>query len=530
VKLSDWFLTPSERGNPATRIDDAHPGEAWTEGNKVELLVHGRTYYRRLHGELCRTAPGDAVRFTDWRGDPDERLAGPGTEVARVLATLAERGVDVRGLVWRSHLDQAHFSEQENLHLVETVNEAGGEVILDERVRRAGSHHQKLFVIRHPSSVRDDVAYVGGTDLCHGRNDDVHHAGDEQIIRIDERYGPRPPWHDAQLEVRGPAVADLDATFAERWNDPLPPDHGPWGKWIARRAHEGKLPRPLPENPAPPPRCGSHAVQVLRTYPAKRPRSRFAPQGERSVGRAYMKAFARARRLIYIEDQYLWSHDVQAVLAAALRRSPSLLVIAVVPRYPDEDGWLTGPPSRTAQRMAIDGVRDAGGERVAVYNLENERGWPIYVHAKVCIVDDVWMTVGSDNLNRRSWTHDSELSCAVIDGELDERLPRDPGGLGDGARRLVRDVRLQLWHEHLGTSDDEPLIDPQEGFQELQRSAQALERWHANGRTGPRPAGRLRPHLPEGVPAWVQPFSDLAYRTVIDPDGRPWRMRRRDLM
>ena len=45
--------------------------------------------------------------------------------------------------------------------LVETVNQAGGEVLLDERVRRDGSHHQKLFVVRHPDTPDDDVAFVG---------------------------------------------------------------------------------------------------------------------------------------------------------------------------------------------------------------------------------------------------------------------------------------------------------------------------------------------------------------------------------
>ena len=58
-------------------------------------------------------------------------------------------------------------------------------------------------------------------------------------------------------------------------------------------------------------------------------------------------------------------------------------------------------------------VRDAAPDRVAVFDLENAQGIPIYVHAKVCVIDDVWMMVGSDNLNRRSWTNDSELSCAV---------------------------------------------------------------------------------------------------------------------
>ena len=51
-------------------------------------------------------------------------------------------------------------------------------------------------------------------------------------------------------------------------------------------------------------------------------------------------------------------------------------------------------------------------------------GYPIYVHAKLCIIDDEWAKVGSDNINRRSWTHDSELACAVVD-ESPEGRPQD---------------------------------------------------------------------------------------------------------
>ena len=57
-------------------------------------------------------------------------------------------------------------------------------------------------------------------------------------------------------------------------------------------------------------------------------------------------------------------------------------------------------------------------DRVAFFDLENAQGVPIYVHAKICVVDDVWFTCGSDNFNRRSWTNDSELTCAVLDPEL----------------------------------------------------------------------------------------------------------------
>src|SRR5712691_8679976 len=438
-ELEGWFLTSAERGNPATDIDRRHGGVAWTEGNRVEVLVHGATYFKRLHACLSGLRPGDHLFLTDWRGDPDELLDGPGTALGEVLANLSRNGIDVRGLVWRSHPDEAQFSEEENLELGKILNEAGGEVLLDERVRRGGCHHQKLVVLRHPGREDQDVAFVGGIDLCHGRRDDARHLGDPQAIRIDPRFGPRPAWHDVQLEIRGPVVGDLCRCFREQWEDPTPLDHrNPWRARLARLADEPRRPHPLPGEPDDPPPAGAHAVQVLRTYPAKRPPFPFAPQGERSVARAYVKAMGRARSLIYLEDQYLWSDEVAGILAAALERSPTLRLIAVVPRYPDRNGRLSGPPNRIGQQAAIRTVREAGGDRVAIYDLENESGRPIYVHAKVCIVDDVWAAIGSDNLNRRSWTHDSEISCAIIDPLLDDREPAHPGGQGDGARAFAR--------------------------------------------------------------------------------------------
>jgi phosphatidylserine/phosphatidylglycerophosphate/cardiolipin synthase-like enzyme len=133
--------------------------------------------------------------------------------------------------------------------------------------------------------------------------------------------------------------------------------------------------------------------------------------------------------------------------------------------------------------------------------------------------------VGSDNLNRRSWTNDSEASCAVIDETRDEREPRDPGGLGDGARRLARETRLRLWHEHLGIDAGE-LIDPIAGFDALASSAAALDVWHEGGRRGPRPLGRLRAHRPEPVKGVAAVWARLMYRTLVDPDGRPRSLRR----
>jgi phosphatidylserine/phosphatidylglycerophosphate/cardiolipin synthase-like enzyme len=271
-------------------------------------------------------------------------------------------------------------------------------------------------------------------------------------------------------------------------------------------------------------------VQVLRTYPAKRPRYPFAPEGERSVARAYLKAFRRARRLVYLEDQYLWSTQAARALAEALERHENLHVVAVVPRYPDRGGKATNAANRIGREYATDILRRAGGNRVAIYDIENEHGTPIYVHAKVCIVDDVMALVGSDNLNRRSWTHDSEISCSVIDAMPDERGPSDPGGLGDGARRFARETRLRLWREHLGrpAGDEADLVDTSAGFARLAQAADALDRWHQQGCHGPRPSGGLRHHRPERVTRWARVPALTLYRMLLDPDGRPRRLRRAD--
>ena len=524
-----WLLSVEERGNDATRIDRRRGNDqGWTEGNAVNPLIHGANYFTRLHGELTSVGAGDQVWFLDWRGDAGQRLAGPGTEVGPVLAAAARRGAYVRALVWRSHPDEEGYSEQENKHVAELVNEAGGEVVADERVRRFGSHHQKLVVIRRRDSDVEDVAFVGGIDLCHGRGDDAHHRGDPQAIKLDPRYGARPAWHDIQLEVRGPAVGDLSETFRERWLDPTPVEKMSVGTLLRRRLTPAKSRgRPTTkhpeatrsatdeaansvsaERPDPPP-TGSLVVQVLRTYPEKRPAFPFAPSGERSIARAYAKALANARSLIYIEDQYLWSTDVASIFADALRRSPDLRLLAVVPRFPDRDSTFSGPLNRIGQEQALAMLHEAGAERVAVYDLENEAGSPIYVHGKLCIIDDVWMTVGSDNLNRRSWTHDSEIALAVLDPQHDGRHPVDPGGLGDGARALPRSLRLALWHEHLGPDlPDAELLDPERGFEAWMRSARGarrLARRRPEGSTSERPSSPPSPEAGPGLGFVVEP-------------------------
>lgn len=142
--------------------------------------------------------------------------------------------------------------------------------------------------------------------------------------------------------------------------------------------------------------------------------------------------------------------------------------------------------------------------RVAIYGLESPEGVPVYVHAKVCIIYDQWASVGSDNFNRRSWTHDSELTAAV----------HDPG--------YARELRLSLADEHLdreGALGD--LNDPPHMFAAFAECASQLQGWHDGGCFGARAPGRLRPVNDAMLTPFTRAWATLLYHLVYDPDGRP---------
>ena len=144
------------------------------------------------------------------------------------------------------------------------------------------------------------------------------------------------------------------------------------------------------------------------------------------------------------------------------------------------------------------------------------------MHAKTIVVDDVWAAVGSDNLNRRSWTNDSELSCAILDEERDEREPRDPAGTGrwgtfvravaaaDPAQRApaARRSEANWWIRRQRSIElDGPPMRSMPG-------TRAASKGHD-------PAGRLRHHRLPAVHWWERWWTRPVYSWLVDPDGRP---------
>jgi phosphatidylserine/phosphatidylglycerophosphate/cardiolipin synthase-like enzyme len=188
----------------------------------------------------------------------------------------------------------------------------------------------------------------------------------------------------------------------------------------------------------------------------------------------------------------------------------------VIPLVPDVDG-LERVPELLGRNRAFRALMAAAPERVAGYGIENHAGTPVYVHAKVCVIDDLWASVGSDNFNRRSWTHDSELSCVVLD------------------RAFSRSLRLTLAAEHLDRLDEvgangleqamADCVEPTGLFDAYAESADRLDAWHAGGRVGERPPGRLRRLPLPTLSRFARWWAKVPLEVVHDPDGRPGPIR-----
>ena len=367
MRLDDWLLTPEERGNPAPLLDRRDgdgarvvAGQRGAPAGARRRLLHraaGRRPRAAAPVTCCCSPTGGATRTSCW--------TAPAARSARCCATRPRRGVVVKGLVWRSHLDRLQFSERENRHLGEEIEAAGGECLLDMRVRPGGSHHQKFVVLRHPGRPERDVAFVGGIDLCHSRRDDADHGGDPQrACRWPPPYGRTPPWHDVQLAVRGPG--------GRATSRPLSASAGRTRRRSAA-ARCSRLRQLATTRTRGPTRCrrsrptreprGTHTVQVLRTYPAAGAGYPFAPDGERSIARGYRQGPAPGP----VADLPGGPVPVVGRGRRRLRRGrcaahPDLRMIAVVPAHPDQDGRLTAPMNLLGR---IAGARRAapGGRR-----------------------------------------------------------------------------------------------------------------------------------------------------------------------
>ena len=282
------------------------------------------------------------------------------------------------------------------------------------------SHHQKIVVLD------DQLAVCGGIDIATGRWDTPDHADDAPCRRLPDGK-PYPPWHDATMMLAGPIASVLGELGSDRWfhatHRKLDPIHG---------AENDAWPQDL-------------AVQFQNVFiGVARTRACYEDLPEiREIEALYLDMIAAARRFVYIENQYFTSAKIAAAIARRLEEDDPPEFVLVMPRT--ADGWLEQMAMDAARVQLVRQIAESDSKkRFRIYVPVTRDGADIYVHAKVSIVDDRLLRIGSSNLNNRSLGLDSE--CDVIIDSALEPNRKTP--------KAIAHLRTRLLAEHLGVGTD----------------------------------------------------------------------------
>ena len=434
----------------------------WAEGDmpvhndsRVTYLVDGRAamlamcrHFLKAHKYIYLAnwgmTPGiELARGTDHRAGPDgspeqealiDELGAAGLDEAAiefwrthalsleaVLSYAVSKGVEVKVLLWDCPELFSHYHPQE---AYEQLTKVGVACILDDSAR--GIVHHPVESLHQKISVVDGThAFVGGVDPLIERGgefdrwDTYAHLFSTPLRRTHEHSSPH-PWHDAHSIIEGPAAGDVELNFRQRWNDAL-------------QRHQLNKSLLVSEHPLAPPLESKTLVQVARTIPQHT--YNFTPEGGiQGIAQLYAHAFSNIQRFVYLENQYFWLRaytgiDVALVgldnpdmerniqeLSEALRRGAAMSII--LPDHPNVGRAFTDAGLTRLREKAPEAVTEGRLQAFCLATSEQQEDGthyrPIYVHSKVAIVDDLWATVGSGNLNNRGLRDDTRTSSCRL--------------------------------------------------------------------------------------------------------------------
>jgi phosphatidylserine/phosphatidylglycerophosphate/cardiolipin synthase-like enzyme len=286
---------------------------------------------------------------------------------------------------------------------------------LDAKHPPAASHHQKIVVID------DCFAFCGGIDMTGDRWDTREHRDDEPGRR-QPNGKPYKPWHDATTALTGPVAAALGDHARMRWEraggHPIERVRGGSDCWPdALERHFGEV-----------------TVAIARSAPEM-------PDCEPviEIERLYLEQIARAKRSIYAESQYFASRKIAEAIAKRLDEPDGPEIVLINPV--SAQGWLEPLAMDTARARLYETLRRRDpNHRFRIYHAHTAGGEAIYVHAKIMIVDDVSLRVGSSNMNNRSMRLDTECDVTISTAS--------PGNEQYGP--VITGIRDGLLAEHLG--------------------------------------------------------------------------------
>lgn len=408
-------------------------------GNLVRPLIDGEPAFRRICEavESARTSVWATITFM-WAAFamPDGRGSA-----LDVLDRAAARGVDVRLIFWRP--DEETEAWKPNAfwgsadHLAHLAERRSGVRIRWDRAHPGYCQHQKSWLI--DAGGEGEAAFVGGINLNPHSLVAPGHQGAGQN-------------HDVYLELTGPSAVDVHHNFVQRWNE-ASDRRAADGRWGAGSETDLPFPTRVPSQ------RGDVSVQIQRTIhqgrytdgrPAPEGSSYDIAAGERSIFAQYCAAIKGARRSIYMENQYLEVPEIVACLHGALQRGVE--VVLLLPTEPVLEARAV-PPERQSfleARAALGAYDHFTLAGIAGLGADGRRT-PVYVHAKLLLVDDAWATIGSANLHRYSLFGNGEMNAACW------------------SPATVRALRSELFWEHLDL--DTAHLDDRAALQEFRRIA-----------------------------------------------------------
>ncbi|PEQ11439.1 phospholipase [Novosphingobium sp. PC22D] len=327
-------------------------------------------------------------------------------------------GLEVKLLKWNFSLVKSIFRGTMVVDLLRWVKNDSIDFKFDSAHPVGCSHHQKILVID------DKFAACGGIDMTTDRWDTREHVhNDPRRKRPAGRHYD--PWHDATMLLEGEVARALSALGRARWE-------AAGGEQLApcRPQQESAWPEPVEAE------FRDVEIGIART------RARYGECSQISeIESLFVDHIARAKRFIYAETQYFASRRIAEAICERLSEPDPPEIVIVNPLH--ADGWLEQvamDSARAELREVVHAVDHAG--RFRIYTPYTSGGTPIYVHAKITIIDDEILRVGSANMNNRSMGLDSE--CDVF---IDCARPSNAG-----CGPAITDLRHSLIAEHCGVS------------------------------------------------------------------------------
>ncbi|MEX2495839.1 MAG: VTT domain-containing protein [Woeseia sp.] len=413
-------------GKAAAVLEEGRTVWKVAHADRVAVLVDAADYFSALRKAML--AARRSIVVLGWDIDSRTPLVGrsgkaedgaPRTFLP-FLEALAKRRpkLDIRLLLWDYTLLYALDREPLPSLNLRWRTPPQVSVALDDCLPLGASHHQKIVVID------GRLGFCGGIDITLKRWDTSEHLP-LHPGRVDADEEPYPPVHDVQMFVDGEAGRRLSEVSIQRWQAAT-------GERFSVADSEPQWPDGLV------PDCEDVTVGIARTMPET---ERSAAVTE--VLQLYLATVKAAHRYIYIENQYLTSDAIAEAMAKRLREVPDLELVLVTPRAPE--GWLEkrtmGAGQQRIMRQLL--TQDFSSRVRFLYpSVGSGKPVPILVHAKLMIVDDVLIRVGSSNLNNRSMGVDTECDL-VATAETEKQ------------REGIRSVLHRLLSEHLGVKAGE---------------------------------------------------------------------------